>query len=481
MNSKQLGIFVVVGLILGGLAFLVLKKNAEDYQAGTSQIGRKLLPDLPINDVVEMTIRSDSGSVNLVKSNETWTVRERSGYPANFGNISQFLRNLWDLKILNSQTVDPSQLSRLELAEPGQGQGSGTLVELKDQSGKVIETIVLGKQHMSQGGGNPQFGGGSFPDGRYLMVKGQDSNVVLVNEPFSNIEPSPDSWLNKDFFKIQKIRSVDVTHPEPEESWSLSRTNETGKATMEITDPDKELDSSKASRVMSMLSFPSFNDVYAAEGADLAEYGLDEPVVARVQTFEGFHYTIQLGTKEGEEDSYLTVAVEADLNEQRQAAEGESEEDKQRLDTEFQAKLTEQKTKLENEKELAAWIYQVSKWTVEPALFKKSDLIKEKSEEEEGDSINALPQPSTMNPPIPDPSALNLDPLNSGIEVIGDQVDQAREAAQDAVEATADAVEETVESVEKTLEPEPAEPEVQEGKEVEPTTDSEPEPTDPEK
>jgi hypothetical protein len=67
----------------------------------------------------------------------------------------------------------------------------GTLVEFKDKSGKTIKTLTLGAQHKREAGGDSPFGGGSWPDGRYVMVGTNLQTVALVQEPFSNVEGKP--------------------------------------------------------------------------------------------------------------------------------------------------------------------------------------------------------------------------------------------------------------------------------------------------
>jgi len=153
------------------------------------------------------------------------------------------------------------------------------------------------------------------------------------------------------------------------------------------------------------------------------------------------------------------VSLNGDLQEKRDAPEGESEEDKAKLDKVFQDKLDEQKKKLESENKLNDWIYKVSKWSVEPAIFKKSDLIKEKEKAEDGDTTSVTPNPSTLNPNLPNPSSLNLDPLNTGLDALENNANQVRKSIKDAMDASAktvkEAVKETVDSVEKAVEPDP--------------------------
>ena len=88
--------------------------------------------DLPI--VAQMTIQQPKAQVNLRKKGDTWVVSERADYPANFEMISTLIRKVWELKPVQEVKVGPSQLGRLSLLQPGQGEKSGTLRSCLERS-----------------------------------------------------------------------------------------------------------------------------------------------------------------------------------------------------------------------------------------------------------------------------------------------------------------------------------------------------------
>ena len=71
---------------------------------------------------------------------------ERSDYPADFEKVAGLLRKLWELHAAQDVEVGPSQLGRLQLLEPGSDPNSGTLINLKDDSTKVLGSLLLGKK-----------------------------------------------------------------------------------------------------------------------------------------------------------------------------------------------------------------------------------------------------------------------------------------------------------------------------------------------
>src|SRR6266568_1807226 len=122
----------------------------------------------------------------------------------------------------------------------------------------------IGKKHMLKSKTPSPYGDlgeGGWPDGRYVKVGANSDTVAVISDALSNIEPKPEQWLNKDFFKVEKIRAVAVAFPEATNCWKLSRETETGDWKLADAKPTEQLDSSKTSSVSNPLSSPSFADV----------------------------------------------------------------------------------------------------------------------------------------------------------------------------------------------------------------------------
>ena len=382
MNRKQLGILILLGAVIGVAGLLVSRRNAASYQSsGEGGAGKKLLPDFPINDVARIRISQGTNALNLVKRDEVWNVQERYGYPANFQEIGDFLRKIWDLKIVQTEQIGPSQLARLQLTQSSTDTNSGTLVDLADKSDKTIKAVLLGKKHMRKSeNASPLGGSEGWPDGRYVLVLNGPKDVAVVSDALSEVETKPDRWLNKDFFKVEKIKSISVTHTNATNSWKLTREMENGPMTLADAKPGEQLDTAKSSPAGTALSYPSFTDVVSPQTKP-EETGLDHPIVAKVDTFDGFTYTIDISTKTNEDNYFIHLGVSGDFQKERAPGKDEKPEDKDKLDKEFKDKISKLEDKLKQEKLFDKWIYLVSKWTVDPMLKLRKDLLAEKKEE----------------------------------------------------------------------------------------------------
>lgn len=394
MNRKQFVILIVLGVAIGALGIYLAGKRKDSYSATSFGKDEKVLKDFPLNDVAHLRVKQGTNEVNLVRG-EKWTVNERWNYPANFTEISEFLRKVWDLKPVQDVEVGPSQFGRLELNTEA-GTNSGTLVEFKDTKGANLKTLVLGKKYMKESPGGMMGMGGGFAAGRYVLVP-ETKKVWLVNEAFANTETDPQGWLNKDFFKVEKLKSVSVAAPNPTNTWSLSRETENGEWKMTDLKEGENYDPAKASTLNYALSSPSFNDVVSPESKP-EEIGMKEPTVAKLQTFDGFNYTVTIGSSTNEDNLYLKVNVTADLPNERVAGQDEKPEDKEKLDKEFKEKTEKLQEKLKTEQQYEKWTYAVSKYTVDALLKPRADFFAPKKEEAKE---NATETDASAAPPVP--------------------------------------------------------------------------------
>lgn len=407
MNRKQLILILVVGAVVVGLGALLYRRDTSAWKSSGQSMGQKALGEFPINEVSSIVIQQQTNTLHLVRKGEAWHVKERFEYPANFSEIGDTLRKLWELKTVQAVKVGASQLGRLDLLPPDQGTNSGTLVQLKDASGKTIKSVLLGKKHVKKSGGeaSPFGGGGEWPDGRYLLVGEPGQDVAVISDPLNNLEPKAETWIDKEFFKVEKLKSVAVTHTQDTNSWKIHRETEGGELKLADAKPEEKFDATKASTAGNLFSYPSFTDVVSPE-AKPETTGLHQPMTATVETFEGFTYQIKIGSKTPEENYHLQVATSASLAGERTPGKDEKPEDKEKLDKEFKEKQDKLKEKLAKEKALANWTYLVSKWNIDAILKNRADFMADKKGDEKKDGGAAdseidAPIPNINPPPIP--------------------------------------------------------------------------------
>src|SRR6185369_2964979 len=126
---------------------------------------------------------------------------------------------------------------------------------------------------------------------------------------------------------------------------------------------------------------PSFTDVSTNSSPE--QTGLNKPLLAKIETTDGFNYEIKAGNKVSpdKDDYYFQLAVTGNFPKERTAGKDEKPEDKAKLDKEFQDKIKKLEEKLKAEKAFEKWTYVVSKWTIDPLFKERKDLLVEKKEE----------------------------------------------------------------------------------------------------
>lgn len=394
MNRKQFTLLALALLVIGGVGLLAYRNQNASYKRSDDSLSAKLLGNLAVNDVAQLTIKQGTNELNLAKQGDLWRVKERNNYPANFEQIREFLRQAPDLKFAQKEKIGQSLLARLELTAPGAGANTGTLVELKDKDGKVMKSLLLGKKHMKKPATpSPMGGDEGWPDGRYVMVGTDLNQVGIISNPLSNLEAKPENWINKDFLKVENVRAVAVTTGTATNDWRAARTNAAGEFKLANLKTGEEADANKVSPLGSLLSSASFNDVLPAS-TDPKTVGLDKPVTASVETFDDFKYQFKLGKGHGE-NYHLQLTVSAALPKERTAGKDEKPDDKTKLDKEFADKAKKLEEKLAQEKAFEGWIFTVNKWNVEALLKSRHELLAEKKEE-----------PKPGDAPKPDKNAL---------------------------------------------------------------------------
>jgi hypothetical protein len=406
MSSKQLIPLLILVVLLGAAGLVIHQRNRSAYQGAGRSENARVMDKFPFNDVAQVTIQQGTNELHLAKK-DIWRVVERYDYPANFGDLSQFLITVSDLKARQQEEIGPSQLGRLEL-DPGSRLEVGFL----DQSGKMLALLRLGKtQTRKSTKPSPMGEGGeeTMPTGRWAQSGADTNHVVLVADTFDRVTLRPDQWLDKEFLKISKLRQLSVAYTSPTNSYRVSRESETAPWKLVDAKPGEELDSSKASGLSYFLNSSSIADVLPP-GAPLQQNGLDKPTVAVLDTFDGFTYTLQIGAKTNE-DYAVRCSVTAPewiqstnvpneiiekFTAEALAEQGGASTNKDLSPAareQLQKKLAESRKasqdKFAQEKSFEKWTYLVSSYTLEPLLKERAQLLVEKKPT--GAATNAVP------------------------------------------------------------------------------------------
>lgn len=404
---KKLLILVVILAALVG-AVMYKQNERKSRLTAANRVGAELrellLPGLDMNSVQKIRLKDGASETNLVAAGDKWTIQERSGYAAAFDKLQRVMNELREQKIAKKVVLGKAAWGEAKLNPPGEGDAAqaGLLVELLDGKGNLVKSFILGETEKSSGAGdNQMFGGGS--NMRLVRVIGDQDTVWSVNNQFYDLGTKPEDWLDKSsFIDVQKLKEVEIIHPNAADSWKASRKDESSEFTLTDAKAGEELDAGKSS-LSGLLANPTLNDVLTKDKAT-ADF-MKDAVKAKLTTFDGFTYNAQVvkkGKDSSDEKFYITATVAADIPKERKAAKDEKKEDKEAADKKFADDKKAAEEKLAKEKKAEGWTYEVSSYVVTAITKKRSEVLKDKPAE-------TTPAPATT-PATPAPPAATLPP-----------------------------------------------------------------------
>ncbi len=369
MKPKQFIILLVVVAVLGLAAYMVNHSEDDSWEGGENSVNQTLLSeDFDSGKVAAVTIREGERSVTLEKTADGWKVRERYNYPANLPEMKDFIITLMQTKVARELMLSAEQLADLKLKE-----GEGVSVAFLDADAKVMAAIVFGKKHEKATEAQESMGpygmmGNVDSMGRYILLPG-DKAVIAANT-FALVDEPVTNWLDKDFIKISDMKMGSLSE-NGKTLWTVSRDNKSADLTLQGGEvPEgKMVDAGKLSSIKSAFSWIRFNDVADPE-ASAESLGMDKAKIFTVSDFDGLTYTLQMGAVVDGKQYLRIQSVRWSGQETRQPAEGESPEDKARLDAEFE------KANKENQEKATRMNVQFSPWTYEVGTYALSNVGK---------------------------------------------------------------------------------------------------------
>ncbi len=188
MKAKTFVILVLVLGVVAGLTALILSMNTP--KQAQIAMGEKLYPGFDVNAVESIKVTTPDETFTVTHTDKGWMVRERQ-YSADFSKVSRFLKKLEELEVGHAFSGDRKSLESLQLIWPGDsgpGEAKGALFEMSDKSGKILATLMAGKDKSSRNKDNP------YPTGQYVQ-KTKDGMVYVVAPFFENLDQAPGKWL----------------------------------------------------------------------------------------------------------------------------------------------------------------------------------------------------------------------------------------------------------------------------------------------
>ena len=376
MNTKQLTVAGALLLVLLAVSYSVMKKDNSTWKRGDSEEKQPLLKEFDVNKVAKIAFKTNDGKLTLAVKDGKWAVVDKSGYPANFKKVSDFILSVRDLKVAQFPRLVKSQFASLKLIAPkpgGENSDSGMLMSFSNANGKQMISLVLGDKHMPKKKKQDMMMmfSGNQPDGRYVMLEKSDK-PALVTDPLSAAGTDPAKWIDKSFLKTENVTSVALRSHDGKLKWKITREDPNSPWTLQGAGKNEKLKPMVMRDATSVFNSISFDDVLPAS-TPASKTGLDNADSASIKTADGFTYVVKLAKKDGK--IYAKFAIAAKIVEKRKPGQAEKPDEKKTLDKKYAAKIAKLKKKLEEERFYQKWIYVLPSYSVDKILKKRSDFV----------------------------------------------------------------------------------------------------------
>jgi hypothetical protein len=283
MVDKKLLIMGAVAAVLAGTAYIT---TSNKKVSSPSLAGKSILPSFNVADLSTIEIGGDK-PLSLSLGDKGWKVDTLFGYPADISKIRENILKLKDLKV--GQVANGMKIEK------------PVLVDLQDKNGKSLASLSLGSKHMRKATGQAaMFGGGSFPDGRYVLFK---DKTVLVNDSLSGFDGDPKSWVDTSIVSVPASEVEKVSYFAGSSYAVLTRDGTSWK--LDGLSDKEELDSSKLYGVDSVLSHLNFTDIASSSKAET--YGFSTGAVYAATLKNGISYMANIGNASGD-GKYMRIS-----------------------------------------------------------------------------------------------------------------------------------------------------------------------------
>lgn len=381
MKAKTLGILASITIAGIVLAIFVNQKPASQFP----QSGELLFPELlsVVNDVNEIVVETKDQTVTLMRGENIWRVKEKSGYRADVEKVKQTLIGLAELRILEPKTKNPELYDRLGLQDKEQEGSLSTTVTLKTPNNPEAVLVILGNQRPAKG--NPRM------SEIYARKPGDPQTWLTIgNLP---LEKVAGEWLDKEITALttKRVHRVTVKHPRGDTLLvSKDKPEDLDFQLDSIPSGSKVASQFNVNNVVGTLVQLSLENVKETQEVNFQDRS---GVTAVLETFDGLRLHVHTAKQEdkifgnfsAEYDQNLAQPVDATPSSEKGEDEKAPESQEAEKTAEIQEELSSKEDSIlkkpeEVQREVEAFNQRVGGWAYELPAFRVENFSKAKKD-----------------------------------------------------------------------------------------------------
>lgn len=356
MNDKKVAILAIVAVLAAAGAFLS-SRLSRDYTPEKVTIF-PLIEGLDIDGIQTLVVggKNADNPIHLDRSGNTFTVREKDGYPANLSKVNSLISDCLDIRITSDAliTSNPDNHAQIGVTE----ETARWRVEFLGEQEKPMTGLLISESKSE--------GEQSRPFSAVRLIN--SPNVYrLTDEPY--ISTRAMDYIDAQILQLERDKILRVTVTDPNQrTYTLTPRPDSSDLALEPLPDGKQVRQANAKTTFSSLTYLRADDVLAA--SKMASLQFPRTYVCELK--DHLVYTVRLAEKDGK--YYIRLSARYTGPEPQVQQEAESEEKLREREALFLARDTAESFTAKHN----GWIYQIPSYKAQEMLRSLEELVEDK-------------------------------------------------------------------------------------------------------
>jgi hypothetical protein len=310
------------------------------------QRGRKLLPNLALDEVSTIVVTEGGKTTTLERAEAGFTIAEVHDYPAKNEAVNRFLRDLMEIGLEKEVGTGEELARELEIEPPSD---STVDVTLRNATGQEMVDLRLGKT-FDEG------------DGRYVQRLDQENAPIYLTSEGIHLTASSDQLLDQEIVDVPASEVVRIEG----DDFVLAAAERGAAPTLTGLPSGGKEKTSETGKLRSVLERLSFEKVYLADDPEVRDLAFDRKL--RVALDDDTSYTLALAKRD--ERSFLRVRGDHSIGQVMITLETPEDELRDKAD-----QLTRAEEIGKFNEFHGSWVYEIPSGTAAKLELRRADLV----------------------------------------------------------------------------------------------------------
>jgi hypothetical protein len=205
MNPKSfLGFLAVTVVIVVAAAVSISARYSAAVSVDLNEVVYPGFAD-KFGDVAEIQVQDKDKTLTVKRDGKGWVLSDRSNYLADGDVVRQVLVGLTELRLREAKTEKKELFSKLSVEDVTEKDSKSGLLTIKDKGGKVLASLIVGKENSDLAGGADV--------GRY--IRKPNEKQAWLAEGRLVVPGAVKAWVSPKILDVsnKRIDTVVVTQP----------------------------------------------------------------------------------------------------------------------------------------------------------------------------------------------------------------------------------------------------------------------------